>query len=199
MSERDRREGKSGRLPRTGRPGGGPHIERPWSVPVQLAEIPAGGRHLALVPDAETRAALARSLGLAGLPRLEAEFELMPLATDGVKVSGSVAATVEQTCVVSLEPLVNEVNERIELVLVQPGAMPPPRATLDIDVTGESDLPDVLRDGAVDLGEVATEFLALGIDPYPRKEGVTFEPPASADDPASRPFAALSAWKKKPG
>lgn len=191
MSERDRRTGKSGRT-------GAPHVERPWSVPVQLAEIPAGGRHLELVPDAETRAAIARSLGLAGLPRVRAEFELMPLAADGVKVSGSVSATVEQTCVVSLVPLVNEVNERIELVLVRPGAMPPPRTTLDIDVTGESDLPDVLHDGAIDLGEVATEFLTLGIDPYPRKEGATFEAPTDASDPASHPFAALSAWKKKP-
>jgi hypothetical protein len=166
-------------------------------MPIQLAEIPAGGRHIKLAPDAETRAAIASALGLAGLPRVEAEFDLMPLAADGVKVSGVISATVEQTCVVTLEPLVNEVSERIDLVLVQPGAMPPPRATLDIDVTAETDLPDVLRDGTVDLGEVALEFLTVGIDPYPRKDGVTFQPPPSADDPASHPFAALSAWRKK--
>ena len=36
----------------------------------------------------------------------------------------------------------------------------------------------------VDLGAVATEFLLLGIDPYPRKPGAVFEAPP-AGDPAS--------------
>jgi hypothetical protein len=197
MSDRDRQRTKPDRLARLGRSGKPALDGRPWSVPIQLAEIPAGGRHIKLVPDAETRASIASALGLASLPSVDAEFDLMPLAADGVKVSGMVSATVEQTCVVTLEPLVNEVNERIDLVLVQPGAMPPPRATLDIDVTAEADLPDVLHDGAVDLGEVAVEFLSLGIDPYPRKHGVTFEPPPSLEDPASHPFAALKAWRKK--
>ena len=40
------------------------------------------------------------------------------------------------------------------------------------------DPPEVLHDGAVDLGAVATEFLLLGIDPYPRKPGAVFDAPA---------------------
>ena len=44
-------------------------------------------------------------------------------------------------------------------------------------------------------GAVATEFLLLGLDPYPRKPGAVFDAPP-ADDPASRPFAALAALKK---
>ena len=47
----------------------------------------------------------------------------------------------------------------------------------------------------VDLGAVATEFLLLGIDPYPRKPGAVFDAPP-AGDPASHPFAALAALKK---
>ena len=52
-----------------------------------------------------------------------------------------------------------------------------------------------LRDGVVDLGAVATEFLLLGIDPYPRKPGAVFDAPP-AGDPSSHPFAALAALKK---
>ena len=77
----------------------------------------------------------------------------------------------------TLETLIDEVEERVDLILVQPDAMPAPRAALDIDVAGESDLPDVLHDRAVDLGAVATEFLMLGIDPYPRKAGAQFQSP----------------------
>lgn len=173
--------------------------ERPWSLPVPLAEIPATGRRVELKADAATREAVAQAAGVLALPRLEAAFDLAPLANDGVRVCGSVSATVEQNCVVTLETLLHEVEERVDLILVQPDAMPAPRAALDIDVAGESDLPDVLHDRAVDLGAVATEFLMLGIDPYPRKPGAQFQHPGQADDPASHPFAILAALKKDSG
>ena len=57
------------------------------------------------------------------------------------------------------------------------------------------DPPEVIRNGSVDLAAVATEFLLLGIDPYPRKPGVVFDPPVR-EDPSSNPFAALAALKK---
>ena len=55
--------------------------------------------------------------------------------------------------------------------------------------------PEPLQDGVVDLGAVATEFLLLGIDPYPRKPDAVFDAPP-AGDPADKPFAALAALKK---
>jgi len=53
-------------------------------------------------------------------------------------------------------------------------------------------------EGKVDLGAIATEFLLLGIDPYPRKAGAEFAAVKTADDSA-RPFAALEALKKRLG
>ena len=51
----------------------------------------------------------------------------------------------------------------------------------------------------IDLGAVATEFLILGIDPYPRKPGAVFEAPAAGEG-GGHPFAALAALKKgRPG
>ena len=58
--------------------------------------------------------------------------------------------------------------------------------------------PEPLIDGTVDLGAIATEFLVLGIDPYPRKADVEFKPPQVAAD-APHPFAGLEALKKSPG
>ncbi len=34
--------------------------------------------------------------------------------------------------------------------------------------------------GVIDLGALATEFLILGLDPYPRKPGAVFQPPQEA-------------------
>ena len=58
--------------------------------------------------------------------------------------------------------------------------------------------PEPLIEGKVDLGAIATEFLLLGIDPYPRKAGAEFAAVNTADDSA-RPFAALEALKKRLG
>ena len=55
--------------------------------------------------------------------------------------------------------------------------------------------PEPLIGGVVDLGALATEFLILGLDPYPRKAGAVFQPPAQAQ-PDESPFAALAKLKK---
>jgi hypothetical protein len=55
--------------------------------------------------------------------------------------------------------------------------------------------PEPLIGGSVDLGALATEFLILGIDPYPRKPGAIFEPPQDRM-PDEGPFAALSKLTK---
>ena len=71
--------------------------------------------------------------------------------------------------------------------------------TADGSKVAADDAPEPLVGGVVDLGVVATEFLALGIDPYPRKSGVEFTAPAAADDDSPHPFAALAALKKEQG
>ena len=53
---------------------------RPWSVPLALGDVPEAGRHIDLVADTKTRAAVAEHAGLAALPRLEASFDVAPHA-----------------------------------------------------------------------------------------------------------------------
>jgi hypothetical protein len=170
----------------------------PWRVPVTVEEVGDAGRSFALVADAEARAGIARIAGLRDLPRLQAAFEVKPQGAGGLQVVGRVSATVGQTCVVTLEPLTNEVEEAVDLLFVprpaETGAaadgesgISPPEATLDD--------PEPLIGGTVDLGALATEFLILGLDPYPRKPGAVFEPPQDSK-PEPGPFAALAALTK---
>jgi hypothetical protein len=71
----------------------------------------------------------------------------------------------------------------------------PATDAVDLQVFDTDEPPEAIRDGVIDLGAVATEFLLLGLDPYPRKPGAVFEAPP-AGDPVSHPFAALAALKK---
>jgi uncharacterized metal-binding protein YceD (DUF177 family) len=165
-----------------------------WSVPVAAADIPETGRRLDLVADETIRQAIVKTAGLAALPRLEAQFDLIRHGADGLQVAGRVAATVVQHCVVTLEPLQSEIEEAIDLVFVpHPEPVSEPAGLQSADA---GDPPELLRDGAIDLGAIATEFLLLGLDPYPRAPGAVFDAPVAKDDPSSHPFAALAALKK---
>ena len=140
-----------------------------------------------------------RSIGLRALPRLQASFDVSRHGREGLHVVGRVSATVGQNCVVTLEPIDSEVDEAVDLVFA---ARRPAEETPHEDGGGSKvaadDAPEPLVGGVVDLGVVATEFLTLGIDPYPRKSDAEFTAPAAGDD-SSHPFAALAALKKERG
>jgi uncharacterized metal-binding protein YceD (DUF177 family) len=171
-------------------------VARPWSVPVKRGDVPETGRHFDLTPDRAVREAVARLAGIVDLPRLEATFDVTLHGHGGLRVVGRVSATVGQLCVVTVEPIESEIDEPIDLVFL-PSAASSPGGPADgeIEVPAD-DEPEMLVNDTVDLGAIATEFLVLGIDPYPRVPDAVFEAPAAGDSSA-RPFAALAALKDK--
>lgn len=180
-----------------------PKTGGPWSLLVGVDEVPETGRHFDLTADERTRAAVGKLAGLRSLPRLQAMFDVTRHGRDGLRVSGNVSATVGQDCVVTLEPVDNEVEEAIDVVFMpdagslaaaDEGAEDRKRP---IEVTAE-DGPEPLINGTVDLGAIATEFLILGIDPYPRRPDAVFEQSLEGGE-APHPFAALATLKKGEG
>ncbi len=168
----------------------------PWRVPVTAEDIAEDGQHFALIADSDVRAAIASMAGLRDLPRLQADFEVTRQGLGGLRVVGRVSAAVGQNCVVTLEPLVNEVEEDVDLLFVPQSAERAGGAE-ETDSVPEAkwDDPEPLIGGIVDLGALATEFLILGIDPYPRKPGAVFEAPRDSQSDGG-PFVALAGWAK---
>ena len=171
--------------------------ERPWSASIRLDEIGETGRHVDLEASEAVRAALAKPAGVDAVERLVARLDLTRRGRDRLHVSGEVSGTVRQTCVVTLEAVENQINEAIEVDFAPSVEAAGSSAEIDLDAASSAD-DDVepLVSGAVDLGLLATEFFILGIDPYPRKPGVAFEPPKTPSDPADHPFAQLAALQK---
>jgi hypothetical protein len=176
--------------------------DRPWSVPVRVDDIQASGRHIELDASSDVRAALAKPVGVVAIDRLHASFDVARRGRDGFRVSGEVSATVRQACVVTLEPLVNEINEPVAVdfaPVLNTNSNESNELELDADAPDE---PEPLTGNSIDLGVVAIEFLILGVDPYPRKGDAAFTvapdaAPAPAEgDAAGHPFAALAALKK---
>ena len=157
-----------------------------------LEDIPETGMHLEIDAPESTRSEIVPLAGVRELPRLSAAFHLSRGGA-GVRVTGQVSARVGQTCVVTLEPIENGLEEQVDLMfsLASTGAS-------QTDTKDGDEPPEPLVDGKLDLGAIATEFLLLGIDPYPRKAGVEFAP-VIADDGSAKPSAALEALKKRLG
>ena len=177
----------------------------PWSHPVTIHDVPEAGRHVRLVTDEGTRAAVAAQAEVRELPRLKADFHVRRHGRDGLHVVGRVSATVGQTCVVTLDPIENDIDEPIDLIFAPPEQIPEMAALVEEAAESDVEIPDPpepIENGVIDLGRIATDALYLAVDPYPRKPDAVFEPPDVAEDPEDHPFAALKALQldaKPPG
>ena len=113
-------------------------------------------------------------------------------------MTGRVRARIGQTCVVTLDPIENDIDEPIDLIFAPPEQIPELADLVDEAAESDRDIPDPpepIENGMIDLGRVATDALFLAIDPYPRKPDAVFEPLVAAPDPEDHPFAALKALK----
>jgi hypothetical protein len=168
----------------------------PWSVPVLVAQIPDTGLHREIEANRATCDAMADVAGLREVLSASASLDLTLERAGRVHVTGRVRARIGQTCVVSLDPIENDIDEAIDLIFAPPEQIPQLAALVDEAAESDAEIPDPLEpilDGVIDLGRLATDALFLGIDPYPRKPGVAFEPVIEAADPEDHPFAALKA------
>ncbi|MEP7030488.1 MAG: DUF177 domain-containing protein [Pseudolabrys sp.] len=159
---------------------------------MSVDDIPESGMRIEIDAPAATLAELKEIAAVREIERVTAAFNVTRNGAR-VHVAGEVKAKVGQTCVVTLEPIETEVAEAVDVTFAPAPAGA--SAAKEIDVRPDREPPEPLLDGKVDLGRLATEYLVLGIDPYPRKAGATFVPPkVETKDP--NPFAALEALKK---
>jgi uncharacterized metal-binding protein YceD (DUF177 family) len=152
------------------------------------------GERLDLAADESERDAIARRLGLRSLSCLEAHAAFSR-NSDIIRAQGRLAASLEQSCVVTNEPVPEHVDEPFDIVFMPE---PPPRRPDEEIELGGGDLDVVFHDGAeIDLGGAIADTLALSLTPYPRsaqaesalkEAGVLSQPEAS-------PFAALAKLK----
>ena len=170
----------------------------PFSRPLIVSAVPSEGLDMTLSPNASERAALARENGLLAVHELEAKLRVARSGADGLEVAGRLHARIRQTCVVTLEEFDAVIDEPVRMRFAPQGQSAPKTRPSDEKATFvelDDEAPDPLIGGVVDLGAVASEFLTLGLDPYPRRPGASFEAPAQPGGGDS-PFSALSQQAK---
>ncbi len=181
----------------------------PWSVPITVTQIPDTGLHREFEADQAARKAMAEVGGLREVLSASASLDVVPKSGGRVHVTGHVRARIGQTCVVTLDPIENEIDEPIDLIFAPPEQIPDLSDLVDEAAESDTEIPDPpepIINGVIDLGRIATDALFLAVDPYPRRPDAVFQPLVEAADPEDHPFAALkalrpdaSAAKKHPG
>jgi len=134
-----------------------------------VATVPDTGLDIRLCANETECAALADAYGLVAVQTFEARFHVRKQGPKRYEVSGVLHALVTQTCAVSLvdfAPSCQPLGEPASRKMTAGSA-----ATFD----WLQDPADPIINGQIDLGALAAEFLALNLDLYPRKPGVTFE------------------------
>lgn len=168
----------------------------PFTHPVPVATL-HGETHLRLKPDAEARQRIAALLGLHAVDALEAELKVVQANNGLVDISGQLRAAIQPLCVVSLDPFPQSLDEPVSIRFAPEGLIERMTKRAEEDEIEDFEPPDAILDGQIDFGSVVVEFLALALDPYPRKPGAVF----AGGDPAPEresPFAALKNLKLPP-
>jgi uncharacterized metal-binding protein YceD (DUF177 family) len=168
----------------------------PWSVPVVVAQLPDTGLHRDIEADPAARASMAEVAGLREVLSASASLDVTPKNGGRVHVTGHVRARIGQTCVVTLDPIENNIDEPIDLVFAPPEQIPQLSDLVDDAAESDTEIPDPpepIVNGVIDLGRLVTDAVFLAVDPYPRRPDAVFEPLIEAADPMDHPFAALKA------
>lgn len=157
----------------------------PVSFEINVARLPKKGMPVTIEADAAQRERLAAIHGLESVDRFRADLVAAAWKGSGVRVQGTVEADIVQSCVVTLEPLPNEIREEISAVfLPEDSKLLRPAfdsSELVLDAEGP-DVPETYSGDTVDVGALAEEIFGLAIDPYPRKPGAELKGPGAASE-----------------
>ena len=151
-----------------------PKAEGPLSRSVNVERLPKDRAEIVVEASPAECEALARDFKIPAIRDLVGRFSLSGSLTR-LRAEGKVEAVVTQVCTVTLEPFEAKVSEPVEVEFTNADVL---EGTEAEDV----DLPDPIVNGRVDFGVLTAEFLALGLDPYPRKPGIAFEPVVAGDE-----------------
>jgi Large ribosomal RNA subunit accumulation protein YceD len=165
-----------------------------------VLDIPESGLLTERHATPEELEAIAHALELVVCSNLAATYTIMPTGGGHYRLSGRLQASLEQACVVTLEPVAEAVDETFDVAFWPEADIPEP-ASGEIDIDDEPEIEPIVV-GQIQVGRVIFECLAGAIDPFPRKadaalEHVAASPRGRPDDRSETPFAVLAKIKEK--
>ena len=187
------------------------HIENmPKSEIERVIDLDRLGRSGSAVEIAATEsecAALAKRFGFLSLQGFSARVTVDLQPGDQVIVEGRLRGKIVQACVLSLEPVTQELDDAFRIVFQKDLAEERDPESGEAVLNAQADAPEPLSGNMLDVGEIVAEQLSLAAEPYPRHPGVKLEdvlpkpkggPRRGAPGQQRHPFAGLAALRDKP-
>ena len=157
------------------------------------------GTECEIVVTKKEMAAIAALLDLKVLEDLAFAYRIRPGGSGRLHLSGRLKASLTQTCVVSLDPVEINLDVPIEAAFLPVSLIEALEQNAE-DPAGGFDWPEPIADGRIDFGPLIYESLATALDPYPKREGASFEWSQGTEpdrDAGTGPFAALEELKRR--
>ena len=173
-------------------------MQKNFSYPIVVDELTRTEKKYHLKATNKDLAYLTEVLQVPAVKDFEAEILLKNNPKEHIlNVLGKVRAELELESVVSLEHFTKVYEPEFSLVYDTQMTYKEQRALLEDD--NAADVPDIIENGKIDLGQIAIEQVALVMEDYPRKEGEVFEFISEFDEEttkAQNPFSVLAKLKK---
>jgi uncharacterized metal-binding protein YceD (DUF177 family) len=153
------------------------------------------GDRVGLIADDPERNAIAERLGLQSLTRLEAHA-ILSRKGDCVRAEGRVVAALDQSCVVTGDPIPAHVDEAFEIAFLPEPQVTRSEEEIELD-SANCDV--VFHDGStIDLGSAIADTMALGLSAYPRSPGAeaALKEAGILTEAEASPFAVLAQLRK---
>ena len=174
---------------------------------VDLDRMGLSGAALDIVASDGERAALVRRFGFLGLPAFSARATIDRRPGGQIVVEGRLRGKVVQACILTLDPVAQDLDETFRIVFKQGLAEERDPESGEALISARADAPEPLTGNLLDVGEIVAEQLSLAADPYPRRAGAKLEDvlprprhggrPNRAEQ-RRHPFAGLAALRDKP-
>jgi len=140
-----------------------------------------------LSTDSADLRGLAERFGWVSVDRLASELIVRKVARDCWDVSGHIAGEIVQNCIVTGAPVPENIDFQIEERYVR-SVEQTDHVEVGLDGT------EPIKNGAIDIGELAVQSLYLAATAWPRVEDAP-DGYSVGDQEMDHPFAALSALK----
>ncbi|MDP2378163.1 DUF177 domain-containing protein [Reyranella sp.] len=174
---------------------------------VDLDRLGRTGAALDIVASEAECAALAKRFGFLDLKGMAARVTVDLRVGGQVVVEGRIRGKVVQACVLTLEPVMQELDDVFRIVFKKNLAEEFDPESGEAVLNPQVDAPEPLAGNMLDVGEIVAEQLLLVAEPYPRRPGVKLEDVLPKPRGGARrgapgqqrhPFAGLAALRDKP-
>ena len=167
-----------------------------WIVSCQ--DIGASGLQVRRTATAEECQAVERMLDLHSCQCIAVELKFTPHKQGRYRMRGRLQVKLEQLCVVSLDPVPQQLNLEPDSEFWPPDQITTGDPGSELDIGHYEDVdPEPIADGKIEFGRLVYELVASNLDPFPRKQGEELERSSTTDeqDTSTNPFAALARLK----